>query len=90
MVATHAQPYAARLTRPDGADGTVWLLAKHEHSTRGAEEAAALVRAVRPAKVRTHRLAAAAAAAHDCRSAGFSTACAHRRVSAQRRLRLRN
>ena len=70
MDATHAQHYAARLTRPDGADGTVWLLAKHENGTRGAEEAAALVRTVKPSKARTHRRASLRLP-RDCRRAGL-------------------
>ena len=71
MDATHAQPYAARLTRPDGADGTVWLLAKHDDSERGAEEAAALVRSVKPSKARTHRRASPRRP-RQCRGGGFA------------------
>lgn len=60
MSATDAEPpaaryaarYAARLTRPDGADGNVWLLAKHGSMARGASETAEVIHAIKPAKVR--------------------------------------
>lgn len=82
MDATHAQHYAARLTRPDGADGTVWLLAKHHNSTRGAEEAAALVLAVKPSKARTRRRASLRLPRVIAAAPACSTDCTHRRVSA--------
>lgn len=56
----HAEPpaarYAARLAHPAG--GTAWLLARHDGAEQYGAEAAALIRAVKPAKARAPRFEA--------------------------------